>query len=81
MKCPNDHTTLIVREYGDIEVDYCPECHGAWLDRENLDKLGEDGSAEAQSEQHFQQGQTAPEGSMPSYDRKTHDYPAQDYRQ
>lgn len=28
-----------------IEIDYCPECRGVWLDRGELDKLIEKGSS------------------------------------
>jgi len=30
-----------------IEIDYCPQCRGVWLDRGELDKLIERASAEA----------------------------------
>ena len=39
MKCPTDDTTLTMSERGGIEIDYCPECRGVWLDRGELDKL------------------------------------------
>ncbi|MGB4762819.1 MAG: zf-TFIIB domain-containing protein [Candidatus Saccharimonas sp.] len=39
MKCPNDQTTLLITERQNIEIDYCPECRGVWLDRGELDKL------------------------------------------
>ncbi|HET8884270.1 MAG TPA: zf-TFIIB domain-containing protein [Candidatus Saccharimonadales bacterium] len=39
MKCPNDNTTLVISERQNIEIDYCPECRGVWLDRGELDKL------------------------------------------
>jgi Zn-finger nucleic acid-binding protein len=39
MKCPNDQTTLVISERQNIEIDYCPECRGVWLDRGELDKL------------------------------------------
>ena len=39
MKCPNDDTTLTMSERGGIEIDYCPECRGVWLDRGELDKI------------------------------------------
>ncbi len=39
MKCPIDSTTLAITERQGIEVDYCPECRGVWLDRGELDKL------------------------------------------
>lgn len=40
MKCPacKDQTLVITDRQG-IEIDYCPECRGVWLDRGELDKL------------------------------------------
>ncbi len=32
MHCPRCQTDLIVVEYHDIELDYCPECEGLWFD-------------------------------------------------
>ncbi|HEU5121352.1 MAG TPA: zf-TFIIB domain-containing protein [Candidatus Saccharimonadales bacterium] len=39
MKCPNDNATLLITDRNGIEIDYCPECRGVWLDRGELDKL------------------------------------------
>jgi uncharacterized protein len=39
MKCPNDETTLVMTDRSGIEIDYCPQCRGVWLDRGELDKL------------------------------------------
>ncbi len=39
MQCPNDGNTLTMSERGGIEIDYCPECRGVWLDRGELDKI------------------------------------------
>ncbi|MET0932321.1 MAG: zf-TFIIB domain-containing protein [Mycetocola sp.] len=39
MKCPNDSATLIMSERSGVEIDYCPECRGVWLDRGELDKI------------------------------------------
>jgi len=39
MKCPTDHDVLQLSERHGIEIDYCPECRGVWLDRGELDKI------------------------------------------
>lgn len=39
MKCPIDQATLLIRDKDGIEIDYCPECRGVWLDRGELEKL------------------------------------------
>ena len=40
MKCPNcSDSTLVMSERQGVEIDYCPQCRGIWLDRGELDKL------------------------------------------
>ncbi len=39
MKCPTDETLLVMSERSGIEIDYCPQCRGVWLDRGELDKI------------------------------------------
>ncbi len=39
MKCPVDSIDLIMSERSGVEIDYCPQCRGVWLDRGELDKI------------------------------------------
>jgi len=40
MKCPVcTSTDLVMSERSGIEIDYCPQCRGVWLDRGELDKI------------------------------------------
>lgn len=40
MKCPScPETRLVISERKGIEIDYCPDCRGVWLDRGELDKI------------------------------------------
>lgn len=40
MKCPAcETTTLVLAERQGVEIDYCPDCRGVWLDRGELDKI------------------------------------------
>ena len=39
MQCPVDNTTLLISERQGVEIDYCPQCRGVWLDRGELDKI------------------------------------------
>ncbi|WP_062521287.1 zf-TFIIB domain-containing protein [Demequina silvatica] len=39
MKCPVDSATLVMSDRNGVEIDYCPECRGVWLDRGELDKI------------------------------------------
>ncbi|KRC61001.1 hypothetical protein ASE14_08605 [Agromyces sp. Root81] len=41
MQCPSDGTVLVMSERSGIEIDYCPNCRGVWLDRGELDKIVE----------------------------------------
>ncbi|ARJ07749.1 hypothetical protein GCM10010988_41840 [Cnuibacter physcomitrellae] len=39
MKCPIDAVDLVITERSGVEIDYCPQCRGVWLDRGELDKI------------------------------------------
>jgi Zn-finger nucleic acid-binding protein len=39
MLCPVDQTVLQMSERQGVEIDYCPQCRGVWLDRGELDKI------------------------------------------
>lgn len=39
MKCPVDGATLVIADRSGVEIDYCPQCRGVWLDRGELDKI------------------------------------------
>jgi Zn-finger nucleic acid-binding protein len=39
MKCPVDGAELTMSDRNGIEIDYCPQCRGVWLDRGELDKI------------------------------------------
>lgn len=39
MNCPQCNIGLVMSERQGIEVDYCPQCRGVWLDRGELDKI------------------------------------------
>jgi hypothetical protein len=40
MKCPTCiDTALVMSDRQGVEIDYCPQCRGVWLDRGELDKL------------------------------------------
>ena len=47
MKCPVcREPDLIMADRQGIEIDYCPQCRGVWLDRGELDKLIERSAAQ-----------------------------------
>ncbi|WP_336959657.1 zf-TFIIB domain-containing protein [Sphingobium aquiterrae] len=39
MLCPVCHTGLAMTDRQGVEIDYCPQCRGVWLDRGELDKI------------------------------------------
>jgi hypothetical protein len=39
MKCPIDNIDLVMTDRQGVEIDYCPQCRGVWLDRGELDKI------------------------------------------
>lgn len=41
MQCPVCNVTLMMSEKNGIEIDYCPNCRGIWLDRGELEKIME----------------------------------------
>lgn len=50
MECPVCKTKqLVMSERQGIEIDYCPQCRGVWLDRGELDKILERSESEAMS--------------------------------
>lgn len=47
MKCPIDGTELVMTDRSGVEIDYCPQCRGVWLDRGELDKIIERSATQA----------------------------------
>ncbi len=45
MKCPVCAVDLMMSERQGVEIDYCPQCRGIWLDRGELDKIIERSAA------------------------------------
>ena len=39
MPCPVCRVPLVMSDRQGIEIDYCPQCRGVWLDRGELDKI------------------------------------------
>jgi Zn-finger nucleic acid-binding protein len=46
MPCPVCKVPLVMSERQGVEIDYCPQCRGVWLDRGELDKIIERSSAD-----------------------------------
>ena len=47
MECPVcDDVNLAISSREGVEIDYCPQCRGVWLDRGELDKIIDRASVE-----------------------------------
>lgn len=58
MQCPICRVPLAMSDRQGIEIDYCPQCRGVWLDRGELDKIVERSAPQA-----------APQRPAPDYAR------------
>ncbi|MFM7768099.1 MAG: zf-TFIIB domain-containing protein [Bacteroidota bacterium] len=76
MKCPNCQVPLVMTERSGVEIDYCPQCRGVWLDRGELDKII-DRSAQAASDNMAASAPSQPPmppQHYPSHDPYKHGY-------
>ena len=71
MNCPVDDTVLAISDRQGIEIDYCPQCRGVWLDRGELDKLIERESRWVED----QVREAAPRGSAKREKHEKHEEP------
>ncbi|MFI2103957.1 zf-TFIIB domain-containing protein [Isoptericola sp. NPDC019693] len=82
MQCPHDQSVLVMSERKGIEIDYCPQCRGVWLDRGELDKIIERSlESEIAAEARGPVSPPASPGPPPaSYDERRYDGPRYDER-
>ena len=73
--CPVCRVDLAMSEKQGVEIDYCPDCRGVWLDRGELEKLIARGMAE---EQAWESRSRRPE--PPAEPRRERDYDGRDHR-
>ncbi len=68
MRCPVcQNVDLLMSERSGVEIDYCPQCRGVWLDRGELDKIIERA--------------TPAQSSSKSYEKHEQSYPKEAYQQ
>ena len=57
MKCPVcTQVDLLMTDRQGVEIDYCPQCRGVWLDRGELDKILERSSPQAHPPRQEERG-------------------------
>ena len=75
MPCPVCKVPLVMSERQGVEIDYCPQCRGVWLDRGELDKIIERASQDMAPPPPAQQ---APMQQAPAYQPQHGDAYGQD---
>ncbi|RYG32752.1 MAG: hypothetical protein EOO01_33915, partial [Chitinophagaceae bacterium] len=54
MKCPNCNQTLLMTDKQNVQIDYCPECRGIWLDRGELEKIIENSATHYSKKENYE---------------------------
>ncbi len=73
MKCPQcAGVELKIAERQGVEIDYCPECRGIWLDRGELDKII-DRSYSQQQPAYVNQPEAQPQPAYQPHYQQHHD--------
>ncbi|KQT13362.1 TFIIB-type zinc ribbon-containing protein [Ramlibacter sp. Leaf400] len=68
MQCPVCKTVnLTMADRSGIEIDYCPQCRGVWLDRGELDKIIERATPQAMAAPVQHQPPPAYPSAQPPY--------------
>ena len=71
MKCPVcKDVTLLMSEKKGVEIDYCPECRGIWLDRGELEKLIE--KEESYNREHYEHKHESKDYYNNRYEERKH---------
>lgn len=77
MECPSCKVSLVMTERSGIEIDYCPNCRGVWLDRGELDKIIERSMPEVRT---APQNQPNYPNRQQHYSDRQQEYSENDYR-
>ena len=70
MNCPNCNVNLVMSDRNGVEIDYCPECRGVWLDRGELDKIIERSTQQVQGSPQSYNTRPPQQGSDQHYKKK-----------
>ena len=72
MLCPVCKVALHMSDRQGIEIDYCPQCRGIWLDRGELDKIIERSAVQAAPAAPLREPQARYDGRPQQYDGRQH---------
>lgn len=70
MKCPRCQVDLMISDRQGVEIDFCSQCRGVWLDRGELDKVIERASRFSDNDDDDRRRMEAPRSD---YDRDRYD--------
>ncbi|WP_316788914.1 zf-TFIIB domain-containing protein [Pedobacter frigoris] len=74
MKCPSCNETLLMSDKNGIEIDYCPNCRGIWLDRGELDKIIERSATHYSSKDNYGKDQERYSQRDQEYQQRSQEY-------
>lgn len=81
MNCPVcKEPELRITERQGVEIDYCPQCRGIWLDRGELDKLIERSAQQETPRQDAGAEYSAPPQPQPQYQQPRYPEPRYEKR-
>ncbi len=72
MNCPHCNITLVMADRNGVEIDYCPQCRGIWLDRGELDKIIERASQPVNIQTIQEQGRQVGHNRIKENDHNKH---------
>ena len=70
MNCPTCKVELKMADRQGVEIDYCPQCRGVWLDRGELDKIIERSAQAGAPVREAQEVYRGDEYRQPYYGKK-----------
>ena len=70
MNCPTCNVDLKMADRQGVEIDYCPQCRGVWLDRGELDKIIERSALTGGSVRETSEPYRGDEYRQPNYGKK-----------
>ena len=65
MRCPVCDVTLSISSRDGVEIDFCPQCRGVWLDRGELDKIIDRAAATTRSNDRYDDRERRPDNRYP----------------
>ncbi len=77
MKCPACNVDLKMSDREGVEIDYCPQCRGVWLDRGELDKIVERTTSHYSAKRRDYDDDDDDRYKERRYDSDHHHYPPQ----